>query len=142
MTGQPARRSPFAAGTQSGRHRAASMPQKPSQRLRKAQAVYKANRQIALERDGHCCVVCGAPATATHHRVFKQAGGDSRHPERMHAVSVLASVCAPCHDRAHAVAAWAWTTGLRVPRDADIEQAPILYHGRYVRLRNDGSING
>ncbi|MBV9535751.1 MAG: HNH endonuclease [Solirubrobacterales bacterium] len=49
-------------------------------------------RREILDRDGHTCQLCGAPATDVDHVVPLAAGGDD-HP------SNLASLCRSCHRR-------------------------------------------
>lgn len=47
-------------------------------------------RRLVLERDGHACYLCGAPATVADH-VVPVAEGGRNHPSNM------AAICHPCH---------------------------------------------
>ena len=51
-------------------------------------------RAEALERDGHACVNCGAPATEVHHIVPRARGGRD-------VLGNLASLCDECHAQVH-----------------------------------------
>lgn len=53
-------------------------------------------RVSAYERDGGMCVLCGAPATDTHHIIFRSHGG-------LDTVNNLACLCRECHQMAHGV---------------------------------------
>ena len=48
-------------------------------------------RRAVLERDGHCCRYCGAPATTVDHVVPATAGGGEE-------MDNLVAACAQCND--------------------------------------------
>lgn len=80
-------------------------------------------RQDVLDRDGHCCVRCGAPSAIAHHEGFKLADMRDqvfrKHPQidpfasrrelttfldlvmALHEVRDGLTLCKPCHDAEH-----------------------------------------
>lgn len=56
---------------------------------------WRARRAAALDRDGHRCVECGAPAEQVHHTTYRRVGFER--------LADLKSLCGRCHEAVHEV---------------------------------------
>jgi hypothetical protein len=98
---------------------------------------WKNKRARVFERDGGCCVICGAGLTLDyaeiHHRRFRSRGG------RDELVNLI-TVCDPCHDSIHLdVTGLSTAAGWAVSQFGDGPAViPVRYFdGRIVLLSND-----
>ena len=69
---------------------------KVSDKQRQKNKEYARTRKLAYERDDGMCVLCGAPATETHHIIFRSRGGTNE-------LKNIACLCRKCHEIAHGV---------------------------------------
>lgn len=101
----------------------------------------RATRIAVWERDGNRCVACGAPGTDIHHRQNRGSGGTSR-PD-VHRMSGLLLLCNPCNvgiESNAAMAEQARIDGVKLLRHQSPDREPVLHHGRWVLLSDDGSL--
>lgn len=104
---------------------------------------------LVLDRDGGCCVVCGAGIygdrgydwSIQHRRPRGMGGtrrGDANSPANL--VTVCGSATTGCHSRIESHRADAVCSGWLVPQYADPAATPVLIYGeRWRYLTGDGT---
>ena len=114
--------------------------------MRRSTGPSPAVRALVRERDGGCCVRCGAyggvhtfPPHALHHRRPRGAGGSRL--DNTNSPANLVTVCSPCHGLIESYRLEALAFGYVVRQGSDdLATAPISYRGRWVLLTHDGQI--
>lgn len=104
-------------------------------------------RQIVLERDGHCCVVCGryiGPLDdySLQHRRARGMGGSKRPDTNLPAnlVTLCGHATSPdgCHARVESHRDQARAHGLTLTQSQDPTQIPVHTHRGWLLLDNEG----
>jgi hypothetical protein len=104
-------------------------------------------REIVLERDDHCCVVCvrsiiGRPYSLQHRRA--RGMGGSRDPltdSPANLITTCGSGVTGCHGRIEANPDEAREHGWRVDQGRDPRQVPVRHHHRWVLLDEFGGLD-
>lgn len=107
----------------------------------------EAQQARCRERDGNRCARCGRPAPAGNrqhqHRQPRGKGGR----QDAHRLSALVLMCGwsatdpdGCHNHVESYRDEARRDGYLVPMGVDPEEWPILWHGGWVLLDDDGGI--
>lgn len=96
-------------------------------------------RRLVMQRDV-TCVMCERRGEEVHHRLPRGAGGALNDPSQ-HALSRLLFLCGHHHRWAESQRSLAEIIGVLVPRGVTpCSEAPVLYHGTWVLLGDDGSV--
>lgn len=95
-------------------------------------------RATIYHRDGGRCVVCGGGVDLqAHHRRPRAAGGTLRPETNLPGNLIL--VCEPCHADIESRRELARARGYLVPQHGDPTAVPILRHGAWWLLHDDGT---
>lgn len=96
-------------------------------------------RAAVIERDRHC-VLCSEPISDVHHRLPRGAGGANNDPTRW-ALSRILGLCRAHHSWVESYRTEAEDAGLLMRHGVDAPAVvPVRYHGEWVLLRDNGSI--
>jgi 5-methylcytosine-specific restriction protein A len=92
-----------------------------------------------MDRDGHCCVLCGATQSLQlHHRRPRGLGGTSDLSANLPANLLL--LCLTHHAEVESHREWALQHGYLVRQGTDPASVPLLYGHDWVRLTDDATI--
>lgn len=107
-------------------------------------AIPRKVRDLVIDRDDHCCVVCSrwAEGGSIHHRRPKGIGGsrrgDTNTPPNL--VLLCGSGTTGCHSRVHSEPAWSEPLGLLLRQWDDPALRPVRWHGGMVLLTATGGV--
>lgn len=103
----------------------------------------QAVRDRVFARDGLACVMCGSTYQLTlQHRRCRGAGG-TRRPETnglANLIVLCGSGTTGCHGWAEANPSAARARGYRVPQHANPSDVPVIVHGVWSWLCDDGTV--
>jgi hypothetical protein len=98
---------------------------------------------IAMERDGACIICSGDRGLGVMIRgiASNQASGVGKKELRQTILSNVITVCLECEGIYGKSVNTGWEGGWKLEHHMDPERYPVLHHGVWVFLNNDGSVN-